>query len=406
MTEISGLPDNAEFERWVRDALANLFDQAALATHPLAILVGHQTGAQQNRADQLRRVLVEAIEWLRPTSEDEPQPNSQGWRPYLLLHGRYIDGASLQQIGITLSLSQRQLRREHSRAVQAVVAHLQDMLFPKEADAKIEANNDQTMAGNFPINSSPLDIMDLLQGVVATLQRRAESEGALLKVVPLVHSPRVLADRVILRQVLFSLLSYVLDVRDDGPVTITAEGRGNRVFLRVRFHLDDPALLEGPEAEKALDQACFWCDIIDVCLSRGMNQPGLAELSLSLPSAESPLLLVVDDQETAVRMFQRYLSHTNLRLVGVHDGSQVLPLAQRLQPQAITLDIMMPNMDGWEVLQSLQADPATSHIPVIVCSVWEEPELASSLGAADFLGKPIKQKDLMTALARLNLLDT
>lgn len=406
MTEISGLPDSAEFERWVRDALANLFDQAALATHPLATLVGHQTGTQPNRADQLRRVLVEAIEWLRPAGEDGPQSNSHGWRPYLLLHSRYVDGASLQQIGLSLSLSQRQLRREHSRAVQAVVAHLQDSLFPNQAGLEVEPGDENAIAGNFPINSSPLDIMDLLQGVVATLQRRAEGEGALLKVTPLAHSPRVLADRVILRQVLFSLLSYVLDVRDDGPVTITVEGRGNRVLLRVRFHLDDPALLESQDAERALDQACYWCDIIDVCLTRGVNQPGIGELALSLPSADSPLLLVVDDQETAVRMFQRYLSHTNLRLVGVHDGSQVLPLAQRLQPQAITLDIMMPNMDGWEVLQSLQADPATSHIPVIVCSVWEEPELASSLGAADFLGKPIKQKDLVTALARLNLLDT
>jgi len=135
-----------------------------------------------------------------------------------------------------------------------------------------------------------------------------------------------------------------------------------------------------------------------------MDQPGVGELTLSLPSADESLLLVVDDQETALRMFQRYLSHTNLRLMGVRDGCEVLPLARRLQPQAITLDVMMPNMDGWEVLQSLQADPATCHIPVIVCSVWEEPELASSLGAADFLGKPIKQKDLLAALARLDLL--
>ncbi len=408
MTDISGIPDTPEFERLVRDALANLFDQAALATHPLATLVSRQAGAQQNRADQLRTVLVEAIEWLRPAGEDEPQPNSHGWRPYLLLHSRYVDGVSLQQIGRDLCVSQRQLRRDHSRAVQAVAMRLRDSLYPTEAGPEDEsASGDENGAdGSFPINAAPLDFMDLLHGVVATLQRRAESEGAQLKVVPPGRSRRVLADRVILRQVLFSLLSFALDVRDDGPVTILVKGQGNRILLRVQFYLDDPALLDNEEAEKALDQACYWCEIIDVCLTRGVTQPGVGELTLSLPSADAPLLLVVDDQETAVRMFQRYLSHTNLRLVGVHDGSQVLPMAQRLQPQAVTLDIMMPNVDGWEVLQSLQADPTTAHIPVIVCSVWEEPELASSLGAVDFLGKPIRRKALLTALARLNLLDT
>ena len=94
-----------------------------------------------------------------------------------------------------------------------------------------------------------------------------------------------------------------------------------------------------------------------------------------------------------------------VQVIGVHEPDQVLSLARQLQPQAITLDVMMPTIDGWEVLQMLQTDPETQHIPVIVCSVWDEPELASSLGAAGFLKKPITQKDLLSALARLKLLD-
>jgi CheY-like chemotaxis protein len=113
--------------------------------------------------------------------------------------------------------------------------------------------------------------------------------------------------------------------------------------------------------------------------------------------------LVVDDQETALRMFHRYLSQTNLKVIGVKEPNQVLPLARQLQPQVITLDVMMPTMDGWEILQTLQTDPETQHIPVIVCSVWDEPELAFSLGAIDFLRKPITRKDLLAALERLKL---
>ena len=77
---------------------------------------------------------------------------------------------------------------------------------------------------------------------------------------------------------------------------------------------------------------------------------------------------------------------------------------QRGEPfRLLILDGMMPTMDGWEILQTLQTDPETQHIPVIVCSVWDEPELAFSLGAVDFLKKPITQKELLDALARLAL---
>jgi CheY-like chemotaxis protein len=398
--------DRGEFERLVRDALANLFDQAALATHPLAPVIGRQGGTQPGRSDQLRAVLLNAIEHLKPAGEQEPRPGSQEWRPYLLLHGRYVDGASLQQLQASLALSERHLRREHSRAVQAVATYLLDTLLPDDAGTKMGPAEESAATSVFPVTLVPLDIMDLLQGVVLTVQRRAQSEGARLEIIPQKHSPWVLSDRVILRQVLLSLLSYVLDRREDGPVIIAAEGWNDRVLLRIEFNLEDSTLLGSGEEDRDLDQACFWCDRIDACLSRSVDQPGRGRVDLSLPSADEPLLLVVDDQESAVRMFQRYLSHASLRLVGVHDGAEVLPLARQLRPRAITLDIMMPNMDGWEVLQSLQADPLTRHIPVIVCSVWEEPELASSLGAADFLAKPIRQKDLLTALERLHLLDT
>ena len=104
-------------------------------------------------------------------------------------------------------------------------------------------------------------------------------------------------------------------------------------------------------------------------------------------------------------MFRRYLSRSNVRVIGIQEPDRVLPLARQWQPQAITLDVMMPTMDGWEILQALQADPETRHIPVIICSVWDEPELAFSLGAADFLKKPITQKDLLRTLARLKSLD-
>jgi len=69
----------------------------------------------------------------------------------------------------------------------------------------------------------------------------------------------------------------------------------------------------------------------------------------------------------------------------------------------IILDIMMPKMDGWEVLQSLKLDEETKTIPVIICSAWGEPELAKSLGAVEFLRKPVTQRDLLFTIHKTGI---
>jgi CheY-like chemotaxis protein len=397
--------DIVEFERLVRDALANLFDQAALATHPLAALTAQPSGTQQGRAEQLREMLVEAIEALRPSGEAEPCPNSLEWRPYLVLRGRYVDGASLAQLQERLALSARHLRREHSRAIQAVATLMWDVIFPDLAAPRPGPAEDLSAGNEFPVNLAALDIAELLQGIVATLKLRAEREGALLELASPIEGVKVLSDRVVLRQVLLTLLSSILDMRDQGPITISVERAENRVVLHIVFHLEDAELGPSPEEERDLSQLSYWCVRIGARFTLQIRATsGKGQIDLILPGVDNPLVLVVDDQESALRMFQRFLSHTDVRLVGVHDGAEALPLAQQLQPDLITLDLMMPKRDGWEVLQSLKADPATAHIPVVVCSVWEEPELAVSLGAAGFLAKPIKQKDLLEALTRLHLL--
>jgi CheY-like chemotaxis protein len=392
--------DAAEFERQVRDALANLHDQAALATHPLASLVttGPPKGGQAlTRADLLRRALLNAIDRLRPLAENDRRPGSPEWRPHHLLYGRYVEGLSLHQLQAQLSLSERQLRREHSRAIEAVARHLQDTLLPGAAPTE------EAAPASYPVSAAPLDLLDLLGGVIDTVRRRAESEGARLDLALPPARLRALSDRVVLRQVLLSLLNYALDIRSEGVVRIGLESTGDRVLIRTDFQLDDAA---APEDQRALDLACFWCEQIDAVLLEGLErpEPGRGRLTLSLPRADQPVILVVDDQETALRLYQRYLAHTGLKVTGVRDGAEVLELAKRLLPQAIMLDVMMPHMDGWEVLQVLKADPDTRRIPVIVCSVWEEPELASSLGATGFLAKPIKQADLLAALEQLRLL--
>jgi CheY-like chemotaxis protein len=112
-------------------------------------------------------------------------------------------------------------------------------------------------------------------------------------------------------------------------------------------------------------------------------------------------LLVVEDNEGIIRAFQRYASSYGYRIVGATSGTEALRLARELDPTAVTLDVLMPGQDGWEVLQALKRDPATRHIPVIICSVLVDPDLARALGAAAYVPKPVTQDALLAALASL-----
>jgi CheY-like chemotaxis protein len=124
------------------------------------------------------------------------------------------------------------------------------------------------------------------------------------------------------------------------------------------------------------------------------------------PEAEKRVVLCVDDDGGVITLFRRYLSKQGYQVVGLSDSSAVVDRAEQLKPFAITLDVMMPEKDGWQVIQELKANPNTRQIPVIVCSIVADKEQGISLGAADYLVKPILEDDLVSALDRLDRQDT
>jgi CheY-like chemotaxis protein len=114
-------------------------------------------------------------------------------------------------------------------------------------------------------------------------------------------------------------------------------------------------------------------------------------------------VLIIDDNAGLVNLLQRYLSDRACRVTAAANGLEGLALARKIRPDAIVLDIMMPEMDGWEVLQRLRNDPQTTHIPVIICTVVAEPDLAQALKASHFLPKPVRQVEVLDALRQLGV---
>jgi signal transduction histidine kinase/DNA-binding response OmpR family regulator/HAMP domain-containing protein len=116
---------------------------------------------------------------------------------------------------------------------------------------------------------------------------------------------------------------------------------------------------------------------------------------------DAPLALVVDDDAPARKLLTAVLRKEGLRVAEAEAGETAVSLARRIRPDLITLDIMMPRMDGWSVLTALKSDPELSGIPVIVVTIMTDRGVALSLGAADFLTKPIERGRLGSVLNTL-----
>lgn len=122
----------------------------------------------------------------------------------------------------------------------------------------------------------------------------------------------------------------------------------------------------------------------------------MAEAALLQPNA----VLVIDDDPAAQDLMRRFLQREGFQPVSATSGQQALELVKELRPIAITLDVMMPGMDGWAVLTALKSDPVTAEIPVIVVSIVDDKNLGFSLGAAEYLTKPIDRERFSRVLDR------
>ena len=127
---------------------------------------------------------------------------------------------------------------------------------------------------------------------------------------------------------------------------------------------------------------------------------GKAAASADATTANGPAVLVIDDDADARALMRRFLAREGFTTLTATDGAEGLRLARQFRPSIITLDVMMPRMDGWAVLKELQADPALAGIPVVMLSILDEQEKGFALGAADYLIKPFSRDRLRAILQR------
>lgn len=111
-------------------------------------------------------------------------------------------------------------------------------------------------------------------------------------------------------------------------------------------------------------------------------------------------VLVIDDDPTFQDLMQRFLSQEGFQIISARNATEALKLARELDPDLITLDVMMPQQDGWSVLMQLKSDPDLARIPVLMLTMVDNKEMGYALGAADCFVKPLNRKQVSSAVRK------
>lgn len=309
-------------------------------------------------------------------------------------------------------------------------------------------------AGRMELYLETFHIPSLIQETVSTLQPLIEQNQNTL----IVHCPDEIgsmhADLTKVRQNLFNLISNAAKFTQAGTITLTVERKepiapehsnhlSPTAAAAILFQVSDTGIGIAPEQMSKLFQAFMQADssttrkyggtglglaitqrfsqmmggdlqvesevgkgatfkmLLPVKVLDRRTESASVHFAQSNPSASiDPVVLVIDDDSTVHSLMRHHLQKEGLKMVSALNGEEGLQLAKEIHPQLITLDVMMPDMDGWAVLSKLKADPALTTIPVIMMTMVEEKNLGFSLGAADYLVKPIQQKKLVTLLSK------
>lgn len=396
--------DLRSFARLVRRALVALYDYACLETSPLTdLLLGDLP--QAARGSAVHRLLIQSIEEMKPASVD---PNNPAIRRYQYLYLRYVDVRSIADVGSMLGVGLRQARRYHHEALDTLASRLYEIYLARNGGRlddvpphltfetpPITAEAERIEATD---RASHTDIGEALASVIETLAPLAAHHGATLRLACSTRTPRIAAERSLIRQILISAIGVTLVVARGDEITVACETQTQTVAINLRFFANRADL----ERSQAAARLSVCRNLLALVHGRlGIWQDGTTgRISLVLPAASAATVLVVDDNPDVRQLFRRYLTGESYDVLEASEFATALALAREIRPDVITLDVMLPGRDGWELLQHLKHDARCADIPVIVCSVLSERDLAFALGASEFLEKPATPAALFAAISR------
>ena len=302
-------------------------------------------------------------------------------------------------------------------------------------------------AGKMTLFVEPTDLIELIEETMTTVRPLIEKNGNTLEFRHDLVNSRIKTDQTKLRQILLNLLSNAAKFTRDGRITISVDSRQEGDHEILDLAVADTGIGMDAQQQARIFEAFTQADssttrefggtglgltickrfaelmngdlVVDSTPGEGTrftlsipaglsrqsvdDQAPVDQAQLSAESADSRgiTVLVIDDDPTARDIAGRILRNDGFEVLVAESGQRGLELARQARPDLIVLDVMMPGLDGWEVLESLKESPDTAMIPVVMQSMLDERQTGLDKGADDYLTKPIDRRKLSRAIRRL-----
>jgi PAS domain S-box-containing protein len=330
-----------------------------------------------------------------------------------------------EERGLPDSIPDLQKIRSAGRHLLALINDVLDL-------SKIEA-------GKMELHLETFELSPAIDAVAATVTPLVEKNGNTLRLELPAAPGTMRADLTRVRQILFNLLSNASKFTERGTITLSVTREAGDGGELVRFTVQDTGIGMTPEQLGRLFQAFSqaeastaskyggtglglaiskkFCEMmggdLTVASTPGVGTAFTARLPAEVREPEEAVpavfkprsqaagtVLVIDDDPATRQLLRRMLGKEGFRVLEAPTGEAGLAAARADRPDVITLDVLMPGLDGWSVLTALKNDPELAGIPVIMLTITDDRSLGFSLGAAEYLTKPIERAQLRAVLAR------
>ncbi len=398
-----------ELERALRETLPHLYDAAHQPPEALCAMTGCSPG---DAMPSVQAAILRAIGTLHP-APDVPC-SSYTKLMYELLHDRYVLRLTQEETAYQMHMSRRTINRLQRSAARVLARVLWESGWMREQvrGPSAPGNRNKVMAGESTGDGSSLswqsqvqrelqslqtkvpdaraDIGEVIASVIEFLGPLARHLGGAIEVRYARRELSAQVHPVVLSQVLIGILRRLMGRMADRRVSVYATLEDGNA----KIALTGTAVGEGFRAADLVDGIPMPDEIsVETCLDGAQ-----VFVWIRIASAGKVTVLVADDNADVAHFYRDATIGTRYHIVHTAEGRDLFEKIAAVAPQIIVLDIMLPDTDGWRLLMRLHESPKTRAIPVIVCSVVRDEELALSLGAAGYLPKPVRPREFVQAL--------
>jgi CheY-like chemotaxis protein len=352
---------------------------------------------------EFQSTLMKAIESLRP-GLNMPS-GSRAEYIYEVLRQRFVMGLTQEKVAERLDLSLRSLQRlqhEATHVLARALWELRQVDLPAMGQLETELQtgwSSQLQQELLLLQAQSPDAECQLAEALAGAARIFQVKSG--KRIPIIfpednREAKVRFHPTVLRQIVVSLLDTISRSMPDGQIRLEINAGHKEIVLSITAV---PAPAVSPDLSLAQELLSMQKGAIQTS-----HEQELMKIDVHLPLQKTHqaelTVLVVDDNRDLVNLYQSYCASSNYKIEAINEGKGIFDAVERTKPAIILLDILLPDVDGWDLLLELHVNPLTKDIPIIVCSVVTDEQLVLDLGAALYLRKPVWRQQLLAGFEK------